>query len=70
MAYLDQAKGKTREGGYGPFTNAGVPVDGVAGTLAGIAAKGALLLDSTNANGYLNAGTLASPVWKLITRAV
>lgn len=54
-------------GSYGPFVNAGAPIDGT--TQAGSAAKGALLIDSTNANLYINAGTLASPTWKLFTRA-
>ena len=53
--------------GYGPFLNAGVPVDGT--TLDNIAEKGALLIDTTNANHYINAGTKASSVWKLVTRA-
>lgn len=48
---------------------AGVPVDGGAGTLFGVASKGALVIDTTNADIYINAGTLAVPVWKLITRA-
>lgn len=57
------------DGALGPYVNAGVPVDGAAGTQFGVAAKGALLIDTTNANVYINAGTLAVPVWKLITRA-
>lgn len=56
-------------GEFGPFVNAGAPTDGGAGTQKGVAAKGALLVDATNANLYINAGTLASPIWKLITRA-
>lgn len=50
---------------------AGAPVDGVAGTgtLAGITFKGQLYVDTTNANLYINGGTAASPVWKLVTRA-
>lgn len=47
----------------------GAPVDGTSGTLANIAPKGASLMDTTNANLYINAGTQASPVWKLVTRA-
>lgn len=57
------------QGSLGPFTNAGAPTDGAAGTEFGVAAKGALLLDTTGANIYINAGTLAVPVWKLVTRA-
>jgi len=56
-------------GSFGPFTVAGTPVDGAAGTQFGVAAKGATLIDTTNANMYINAGTLASPLWKLVTRA-
>lgn len=51
------------------LNDAGVPVDGGAGTGAGFAQIGSLYLDRTNGNGYLNAGTKASPTWKLITRA-
>lgn len=47
--------------GVGPFTNAGAPVDGT--TLATIAQKGALLIDTTNAILYINTGTQASPAW-------
>lgn len=54
-------------GAYGPFLNAGAPVDGT--TLDNVAAKGALLIDTTNANLYINAGTLTDSVWKLVTRA-
>lgn len=64
MAYLDQAKGKTREGGYGPFTNAGAPVNGT--TLAAVAEKGALLIDTTNAKLYINTGTKAVPAWTVV----
>lgn len=49
------------------WRNAGAPVDGVAGTYAGIAEKGDLLIDSTNANLYQNTGTQASPVWTQIS---
>jgi hypothetical protein len=51
------------------ITHAGVPVDGVEGTGVGEVAKGTLCLDHTNGNAYINAGTMASPVWKLVTRA-
>lgn len=44
-------------------TVAGVPVDGTSGTFAGIAAKGDLLTDTTNAILYINTNTLASPTW-------
>lgn len=51
------------------ITGAGVPVDGISGTGAGIAEKGSLYLDQTNGKAYINGGTLASPTWKLITSA-
>jgi hypothetical protein len=51
------------------YENAGAPVDGTSGTLAGVAKKGALLVDTTNANLYINTGTKASPTWKMFTRA-
>ena len=44
-------------------TNAGAPTNGTSGTLAGIAARGSLLLDVTNAVLYQNSNTLASPTW-------
>lgn len=47
----------------------GVPTDGGAGTGAGFAGKGAFCVDVTNADLYLNAGSKASPTWKLVTRA-
>lgn len=47
------------------YTHAGVP----ATQYDGIAAKGALLIDTTNANLYINAGTKATNSWKLVTRA-
>lgn len=52
------------------ITGAGVPVDGGSGTGAGVAEKGSLYLDKTNGKAYINGGTLASPIWKLITSAV
>lgn len=61
--------GAASAGSYGPFVNAGVPVDGAAGTQFGVAEKGALLIDTTNGKLYLNGGTLASPTWKLVTSA-
>jgi len=48
------------------WRNAGVPVDGTSGTSAGSAAKGDLLVDTTNANLYQNTNTLASPTWTQI----
>lgn len=53
------------------FDGAGAPTDGAVGTgtFAGQAPKGAIYTDTTNAKKYINGGTLASPVWKLITSA-
>lgn len=52
-----------------PYTNAGAPVNGTSGTLANVAVKGALLLDTTNAVLYQNTNTLASPTWTALTTA-
>jgi len=51
------------------LTNAGVPTDGTSGTGVGAAGPGSLCIDITNSNHYINAGTKASPTWKLVTRA-
>lgn len=72
MAIIEGARQRSDVGagdptGYGIYRNAGAPVDGT--TLDGIAEKGALLIDTTNANIYINAGTKADSVWKLVTRA-
>ena len=48
------------------FTNAGIPT--TAG--AGFAGKGSICIDITNGNLYVNAGTKATPSWKLVTKAV
>lgn len=50
----------------GLFTNAGVPTNGVSGTLAGAAGKGSLVADVTNGKLYINTGTLASPTWTVV----
>ena len=55
--------------GYGPFVLAGVPVDGTSGTQAGVAEKGAIVIDTTNGKLYVNGNTKASPTWKLVTSA-
>lgn len=51
------------------LNGAGVPTDGVTG--ATFAEKGSIYIDRTNGKLYVNggAGTLASPVWKLVTSA-
>ena len=50
-----------------PWRNAGVPTDGASGTYATIAAKGDLLIDTTNGTIYQNTNTLASPTWTQLT---
>lgn len=52
-----------------PFTTTGAPTNGTGGTLAGIAVKGALLIDLTNAAFYQNTNTQASPTWTALTSA-
>ena len=47
------------------YENAGAPSNGTNGTLAGIAGKGALLLDTTGGALYQNTNTLASPTYTL-----
>jgi hypothetical protein len=49
--------------GDGAFLIAGAPSNGTSGTYAGIAPKGALLVDTTNGTLYQNTGTQASPTW-------
>ena len=49
-----------------PYYNAGAPVDGTSGTFAGIADKGAILLDTTNGKAYINTNTQASPTWVVV----
>jgi hypothetical protein len=46
--------------------NAGVPSNGTSGTGAGLAAKGSLCTDVTNAKLYINTGTKASPTWTVV----
>ena len=47
------------------WTNAGAPVSGGSGTLAGFAQPGDLLVDTTNLKFYQNTNTLASPTWSI-----
>lgn len=51
------------------FTGAGAPSNGTSGTGATVAGPGSIYIDTTGANAYINAGTGASPTWKLVTRA-
>lgn len=53
-------------GNLGPFQNAGAPTSGVSGTKFGVAAPGALLVDTTNTKLYINTNTLASPTWTVV----
>jgi hypothetical protein len=46
-----------------PWRNAGVPVDGVAGTKVNVADKGDLLVDTTNGTLYQNTGTKTNLTW-------
>lgn len=48
------------------YQNAGAPTNGAAGTCAGDAPKGALLVDTTNGALYINTNTTASPTWSSI----
>jgi hypothetical protein len=50
-----------------PFlTNAGAPTNGTSGTFVNLAGPGAILVDYSNANIYVNTNTLASPTWTRI----
>lgn len=49
------------------ISGAGVPTNTVTG--AGVSEIGSLYLDRTNGKAYINGGTKAVPVWKLITSA-
>lgn len=48
------------------FENAGAPVNGTSGTFANVVGVGSFLVDTTNANLYINTNTAASPTWTLI----
>jgi hypothetical protein len=50
------------------LSGAGAPTSGTTGTGAGVIPKVWLYLDETNADLYLNNGTVASPDWKLLAR--
>jgi hypothetical protein len=43
------------------------PTNGTSGSGATIAAPGSLLIDTGSQNLYINTGTKASPVWKIVT---
>lgn len=55
------------------YVGAGVPVDYTDGTPPAtgeaVAGKGSLYTDTTNGKLYINGGTKAQPVWKLVTSA-
>jgi len=52
------------EQNLGIFTFAGVPTNGAAGTYAGYAGVGAIIINTLTGNSYVNVGTMAVPVWK------
>lgn len=49
------------------LSGAGAPTDAVTG--AGDCGKASIYFDITNGKLYINGGTKASPVWKLVTSA-
>ena len=49
------------------MNGAGAPTNTTTGQY--FAQIGSMYADSTNGNLYINAGTIAAPVWKLVTRA-
>ena len=51
------------------MTGSVVPTSGATGTGDDFAGPGSLYVDYTNANVYIQAGTISSPNWKLVTRA-
>lgn len=51
------------------MTGAGAPTSGSSGTGDNFAGPGSLFVDVTGANLYVQAGTISSPDWKLVTRA-
>ena len=51
------------------MTGSGAPTSGASGTGDDFAGPGSLYVDYANANVYIQAGTISSPNWKLITRA-
>ena len=51
------------------MTGSGAPASGASGTGDNFAGPGSLYVDYVNANVYIQAGTISSPNWKLITRA-
>jgi hypothetical protein len=51
------------------MTGSGVPSSGASGTGDNFAGPGSMYVDYTNANVYIQAGTISSPNWKLVTRA-
>lgn len=46
-----------------PYRNAGAPLSGTSGTLAGVARAGGLLYDESNGVLFVNEGTALSPYW-------
>ncbi len=48
------------------LTNAGAPTNGTSGTYVNQAGPGAIIIDITNGNLYMNTNTIASPTWTRI----
>ena len=51
------------------MTGAGAPTSGASGTGDNFAGPGSMYVDITGADLYIQAGTISSPSWKLVTRA-
>lgn len=60
--------GASAHAGIPGFTGSGAPSDGVSGTGVGVAEKGWLYIDMTNARAYINNGSITSPTWKRLAR--
>lgn len=55
--------------GTAPTISAAATTPGVLGTGGGQAEKGSVYRDKTNGKAYINGGTKARPVWKIVTSA-
>lgn len=64
MAIIETGRVIEQSGTGAPLRNAGAPTNAV--TFAGIAAVGAILIDTTNGKEYINTGTQASPTWTVV----
>ena len=72
-ASLFTATGLVLSGDTRLYTGAGAPVDYTDGTPPATgeaeAGIGSLYLNTTNGKAYINGGTKAQPIWKLVTSA-